>query len=355
MWRWKLGPYDFVSVASPELIARVIQQEGRYPVRVQLPHWKEYRDLRGQAYGLHVEWVDAAVFRSSSGLRHGSLPGLVPKVSWSPPTAGQGLSGPDSAAPSTPECWSCGRWRPFPPWSTRLWETFCDALNFSEVAARTGSPFQTSPLNCTSLALKVGTPCVFPGSLWTFFENCFFFNLFAGISAILFETRLGCLGEKMDPNVQRFISGVNDMLSLSDITYLFPRWTRSFIPLWKRFVQAWDDISDVGVQQKAAVLAINAPNLPWVSGSVSSTCSLGAHRQKNCWNWCSGGQGTVGGGAVPHLPVVLGQDEQGWHLSLHHRPAAGRSRHGEIPQESAENFTDVWWAGVRLLSVTFSC
>lgn len=55
MWRWKLGPYDFVSVASPELIAQVIQQEGRYPVRVQLPHWKEYRDLRGQAYGLHVE------------------------------------------------------------------------------------------------------------------------------------------------------------------------------------------------------------------------------------------------------------------------------------------------------------
>lgn len=65
----------------------------------------------------------------------------------------------------------------------------------------------------------------------------------------------------MDPNVQRFISGVNDMLSLSDITYLFPRWTRSFVPLWKRFVQAWDDISDVGVQQKAAVWALNAPNL----------------------------------------------------------------------------------------------
>lgn len=55
MWRWKLGPYDLVSVASPELIAQVIQQEGRYPVRVQLPHWKEYRDMRGQAYGLHEE------------------------------------------------------------------------------------------------------------------------------------------------------------------------------------------------------------------------------------------------------------------------------------------------------------
>lgn len=55
MWRWKLGPYDLVSIAAPELIAQVIQQEGRYPLRAPLPHWKEYRELRGQAYGLHVE------------------------------------------------------------------------------------------------------------------------------------------------------------------------------------------------------------------------------------------------------------------------------------------------------------
>lgn len=55
IWRSRFGPFDVVNVASPEYIAQVIQQEGRYPVRVELPHWKEYRDLRGQAYGLHVE------------------------------------------------------------------------------------------------------------------------------------------------------------------------------------------------------------------------------------------------------------------------------------------------------------
>lgn len=55
MWRWRLGPYKLVSVAAPDLIANVIRQEGRYPVRAPLPHWKDYRDLRGQAYGLHVE------------------------------------------------------------------------------------------------------------------------------------------------------------------------------------------------------------------------------------------------------------------------------------------------------------
>lgn len=36
------------------------------------------------------------------------------------------------------------------------------------------------------------------------------------------------------------------MLSLSETVILFPKWTRSFLPFWKRFVQAWDDLYDVG-------------------------------------------------------------------------------------------------------------
>lgn len=44
------------------------------------------------------------------------------------------------------------------------------------------------------------------------------------------------------------------MLSMSDLAYLVPRWTRSFVPVWRRFVQAWDDISDVGEQQTGTSL-----------------------------------------------------------------------------------------------------
>ncbi|KAF3857063.1 hypothetical protein F7725_008922, partial [Dissostichus mawsoni] len=54
IWRSRFGPFDIVNVASPELIAEVIRQEGKFPLRCDLPHWKEYRDLRGQAYGLHM-------------------------------------------------------------------------------------------------------------------------------------------------------------------------------------------------------------------------------------------------------------------------------------------------------------
>lgn len=57
IWRSRYGPFDVVNVASADLIAQVIRQEGRYPVRTDLSHWKEYRDMRGQAYGLHVEYA----------------------------------------------------------------------------------------------------------------------------------------------------------------------------------------------------------------------------------------------------------------------------------------------------------
>lgn len=50
------------------------------------------------------------------------------------------------------------------------------------------------------------------------------------------------------------------MLFMSDFAYLVPRWTRSFVPVWKRFVQAWDNISDVGAQQKGPVLALDTSN-----------------------------------------------------------------------------------------------
>ncbi|XP_006008961.1 sterol 26-hydroxylase, mitochondrial-like isoform X3 [Latimeria chalumnae] len=55
IWRSQFGPYDIVNVASAELIEQVLRQEGKYPVRTDLPHWREYRDLRGQAYGIHVD------------------------------------------------------------------------------------------------------------------------------------------------------------------------------------------------------------------------------------------------------------------------------------------------------------
>ncbi|MGH0129374.1 UNVERIFIED_CONTAM: hypothetical protein FKN15_043525 [Acipenser sinensis] len=68
---------------------------------------------------------------------------------------------------------------------------------------------------------------------------------FEGISSILFEARLGCLDEEIPEDTQKFIRAVGDMLALSETVLFFPKWTRSILPYWKRFVSSWDDISDV--------------------------------------------------------------------------------------------------------------
>uniref|UniRef100_A0A672SZY7 Sterol 26-hydroxylase, mitochondrial-like n=1 Tax=Sinocyclocheilus grahami TaxID=75366 RepID=A0A672SZY7_SINGR len=189
IWRSRFGPFDVVNVATAELIAQVIRQEGRYPVRTDLPHWKEYRDMRGQAYGIHVdtgpEW-----YRIRSALN--------PKM----------LKLKEVAA-----------------YAPIIHEVVSDLLQRVELL-RLRSPDQVTVKDLASELYKFG---------------------FEGISSILFETRLGCLQEEIPTDTLRFISAVNDMLALSEMVLFFPRWTRHIFPFWKRFVQAWDDLYDVGM------------------------------------------------------------------------------------------------------------
>ncbi|XP_047432844.1 sterol 26-hydroxylase, mitochondrial [Mugil cephalus] len=187
IWRSRFGPFDIVNVASPELIAQVIQQEGRYPVRAELPHWKEYRELRGQAYGLHTdtgpEW-----YRLRSVLNPKML--KLQEVSAYAPVIHQVVS---------------------------------DLLHRIELLRSRSQDQATVP--------------DLPAELYKFG--------FEGISSILFETRLGCLQEEIPHSTLRFIDAVSDMLTMSETVVLFPRWSRGVLPFWKRFVQAWDDLYDV--------------------------------------------------------------------------------------------------------------
>ncbi|TRY74211.1 hypothetical protein DNTS_002856 [Danionella cerebrum] len=187
IWRSRFGPFDVVNLASPELIAQVIRQEGRYPVRTDLPHWREYRDMRGQAYGIHVdtgpEW-----YRIRSVLNPKML--IMKEVTAYAPV---------------------------------IHEVVSDLLQRLELL-RLRSPDQLTVSDLASELYKFG---------------------FEGISSILFETRLGCLQEEIPKDTLRFIAAVNDMLALSESVLFFPRWTRHIFPFWKQFVKAWDDLYDV--------------------------------------------------------------------------------------------------------------
>ncbi|XP_056157155.1 cytochrome P450 27C1 isoform X3 [Lampris incognitus] len=187
IWRSRFGPFDLVNVASPELIAQVIRQEGRYPIRIELPHWKEYLDLRGQAYGLHVntgpEW-----YRIRSVLN--------PKMLK--------VRAASSYAPI-------------------IHRVVADLLHRVELL-RLRSQDQVTLSDVSAELYKFG---------------------FEGISSILFETRLGCLKEEIPKDTLRFISATSEMLMLSDVVILFPRWSRGVLPFWRRFTQAWDNLFDV--------------------------------------------------------------------------------------------------------------
>ncbi|KAG7467380.1 hypothetical protein MATL_G00152750 [Megalops atlanticus] len=190
IWRSRFGPFDVVNVATAELIAQVIRQEGQYPYRTDLPHWKEYRDLRGQSYGLHVakgeEW-----YRMRSALN--------PKM-------------------------------------LKLQEVSAFAPVIHQVVGDLLRRLERLRLRSSDGA----TVCDLTGELYKFgFES---------ICSILFETRLGCLEDEIPPDTLRFIAAAGNMLRLSEPVLFFPRWTRAVFPLWTQFVSAWDDLYGVAQQ-----------------------------------------------------------------------------------------------------------
>uniref|UniRef100_A0A8C1YU53 Si:dkey-91i10.3 n=1 Tax=Cyprinus carpio TaxID=7962 RepID=A0A8C1YU53_CYPCA len=60
LWKSKYGPLVVVNVANADLIEQVLRQEGRHPIRTDMPHWRGYRKLRNHAYGplteMGAEW-----------------------------------------------------------------------------------------------------------------------------------------------------------------------------------------------------------------------------------------------------------------------------------------------------------
>lgn len=56
LWKSKYGPLVMVNVARADLIEQVLRQEGRHPIRTDMPHWRGYRELRNQAYGPLTGW-----------------------------------------------------------------------------------------------------------------------------------------------------------------------------------------------------------------------------------------------------------------------------------------------------------
>lgn len=195
LWKSKYGPLVVINVATAELIEQVLRQEGRHPVRTDMPHWRGYRELRNQAHGplteMGVKWHRIRSILNPRMLKpkHVSsytntinevVTDFIEKVAWLRETGGQGVM----------------------------------VNNLTE-------------------------------ELYKF--------AFEGICSVLFETRMGCMDETIPEETQKFITSVGEMFRLSQVVIIFPRFVWPYLPFWKRFVATWDHLFKVSeklVQKK---------------------------------------------------------------------------------------------------------
>ncbi|XP_048455145.1 cytochrome P450 isoform X3 [Rhincodon typus] len=184
IWKNKFGPITVINVATADLIEQVLRQEGKYPVRALMPHWREYRELRGQAYGPLCEygekWHHMRTILNPKMLKPKEVSNYSPainevvtdfvkKVRWVRENQGRGVM-----------------------------------------------------LNDVS------------SELYKF--------AFEAICTILFEMRMGCLEEHVPEETDKFIKAVFEMFRLSAVIVFFPKVLWPYIPQWKQFVAAWDYI-----------------------------------------------------------------------------------------------------------------
>uniref|UniRef100_A0A3Q4M3A0 Cytochrome P450 family 27 subfamily A member 3 n=1 Tax=Neolamprologus brichardi TaxID=32507 RepID=A0A3Q4M3A0_NEOBR len=187
LWKSKYGPLVVVNVASADMIEQVLRQEGKHPIRTDMPHWRNYRELRNQAHGplteMGAKWQRIRSILNPRMLKpkHVSsyantinevVSDFICRVNWLRETSGQGVMVNDLTA-----------------------------------------------------------------ELYKF--------AFEGICSVLFETRMGCMNEVIPEKTQKFIVSVGEMFHLSQVVILFPQFLWPYLKSWKRFVAAWDHLFKV--------------------------------------------------------------------------------------------------------------
>ncbi|XP_019108462.1 cytochrome P450 [Larimichthys crocea] len=250
LWKSTYGPLVVVNVASAELIEQVLRQEGRHPVRTDMPHWRSYRELRNQAQGplteMGAKWQRIRSILNPRMLKpkHVSsyantinevVTDFMDRVAWLRKTSGKGVIVNDVT-----------------------------------------------------------------GELYKF--------AFEGICSVLFENRMGCLNEEVPEETQKFIFSVGEMFRLSQIIVLFPKSIWPYLPFWKQFVVTWDYLFKVAeelvqkkieeIQEKVHLhkdvegaylthlLLSDQMTVTEILGSITELLLAGVDTTSNTISWC---------------------------------------------------------------------
>ncbi|XP_069792015.1 cytochrome P450 isoform X2 [Narcine bancroftii] len=182
IWRSRFGPLSVINVASVDMIESILRQEGKYPIRSYMPHWREYRELRGKTYGPLCEYGQKW---------HHIRSILNPKMLKPKEVATYSLVISEVVADLVKRI----RW---------LREARGDGLMVYDISSE------------------------------------FYKFAFEAICKIVFETRLGCLKEEIPEETQKFIAAVFEIFTTTAIIPFFPKVLWTYVPYWKKFLDAWD-------------------------------------------------------------------------------------------------------------------
>uniref|UniRef100_UPI00358E0A4C sterol 26-hydroxylase, mitochondrial n=1 Tax=Myxine glutinosa TaxID=7769 RepID=UPI00358E0A4C len=187
---YKFGKMTVVNVARADLIEEVIRQDGIYPQRSDMSHWQEFRDMRGYSYG---------------------------------PLTAEGSS----------------------------WHRFRTVLNKRMLRPNDVVSY-AKPLNAivTDFLARLQRlrAASSDGDTVTDLANELYKFAFEGISTVLFETRLGSLEEHVPTRTEEFIDAIGCMLHISDIMPVIPPSIRPYLPVYKRYIAAWDTLYDTAAE-----------------------------------------------------------------------------------------------------------
>uniref|UniRef100_A0A3B3UUM9 Cytochrome P450 family 27 subfamily A member 1 n=1 Tax=Poecilia latipinna TaxID=48699 RepID=A0A3B3UUM9_9TELE len=177
-----------VSVSSAELLEELVRKDDKFPTRGDMAMWTEYREMRDLGYGPLTE----------EGERWYKLRAVLNKRMLHPR----------------------------------------DSAQYDGVINVVVTDFIER--------IKHLRRCSPTGDLVPDIANKLYLFSLEGVSSVLFETRLGCLKEEIPAGTQEFITSVNQMFSYSIPVAIFPKWTRSLFPYWRRYIASWDGIFSFG-------------------------------------------------------------------------------------------------------------
>ncbi|XP_041806810.1 sterol 26-hydroxylase, mitochondrial isoform X2 [Chelmon rostratus] len=173
-----------VCINTAQLLEEVMRNDDAFPTRGDMSSWKEFRDMRGFGYGPFTE--------------HGEN-----------------------------------------------WYNFRTVLNKRMLHPRDSAQYGDTFNNIITDFFKricYLRQCSPTGDLVTNVNQEFHHFSLEAIASILFETKLGCLENEIPKSTQDFINSVSKMFSNNFIVVLLPRWTRSILPFWGRYIAGWDGI-----------------------------------------------------------------------------------------------------------------